>query len=145
MDHLPRTTVPLVLDGTRVMGSEKKTGYLALNRKEALKFIKQKKPYLYLKVMTDPSDVPLMERAECVITLDGGPGCHAAIICRMKNIDLLTNVQNVDLRLSVTYHPGERVGTYMDESGDDHYLDICRDEKHTVDGSRLTLETKIAR
>jgi phosphoenolpyruvate synthase/pyruvate phosphate dikinase len=43
-----------------------------------------------IKSMTEPEDVQKMKKSKGVITSQGGPACHAAIVCRMLDIPCIT-------------------------------------------------------
>lgn len=68
-------------------------------------------PVIFVRNMTLPEDVPTMRRAAAVVTSQGGPTCHAAIVCRALNIPCMTGVSNMivnsDQKIVAT-HLGER-------------------------------------
>jgi phosphoenolpyruvate synthase/pyruvate phosphate dikinase len=81
--------------GIRTFGQSEITGKLALSAKTAKLYSRKKSPFIYLSKMTEPSDVPIMEKAAAVATIDGGPSCHAAIICNMQGIPCITSLQSI--------------------------------------------------
>jgi len=50
---------------------------------------------VFVRPMTLPEDVPTMRKAAAVVTTQGGPTCHAAIVCRALNIPCMTGVQDM--------------------------------------------------
>lgn len=47
--------------------------------------------------MTDPADVKIIRKAAAVVTLEGGPACHAAINCHLFHVDCITGLTGRDL------------------------------------------------
>jgi phosphoenolpyruvate synthase/pyruvate phosphate dikinase len=45
--------------------------------------------------MTEPEDVEIMRKAEAVVTIEGGPTCHAAIVCVTMGVPCLTGVEKI--------------------------------------------------
>lgn len=54
-----------------------------------------KEPFVYIRPMTFPMDVQAMKRATVVVTTEGGPVCHAAIICKALRIPALIGVTSI--------------------------------------------------
>lgn len=87
-----KTLIPVTLQGTRVLGTSEVVGYLALTPGQARILEKKGKPYIFLKKMTEPEDVPIMKNAAAVLTTEGGVTCHAAIVCTALGTPCITNI-----------------------------------------------------
>lgn len=92
------TLTPITIRGIRIYGSNPIKGYLALTNKTASKFLKEKKDFILLKKMTEPEDVSLIREAAAVCTLEGGPGCHAAIVCSTMGVPCITNLAQLKFK-----------------------------------------------
>lgn len=93
------TTTPITIRGIRTFGNSPIKGYLALTTKTAKKFAADRKAFILFKKMTEPEDVPIMRQAAAVCTLEGGPACHAAIVCSTMGIPCVTNLSTLKLTL----------------------------------------------
>jgi len=135
-----KTTTPITLKGIRLFGTNEKQGIICHNQLFALAAIKEEKPFIYMREMTEPSDLAIMEKAEAVITSQGGPSCHAAIVCGMKGIDCL---------LDFSHHTYDYV-FYVDDTS---YIKLTTARngiftstqycEAVLDGDTLTIEVNI--
>lgn len=120
-------TVPVTVSGNRVFGTEDLEGYIALTNEKAEAFAKEGKPFFLLKQMTEPEDVEIMGKASAVCTVEGGPTCHAAIVCVTKGVPCLTSLRDISI-----------YDEYI--KAQNKHIDL--DSIATISSNKLTLEAK---
>jgi phosphohistidine swiveling domain-containing protein len=81
--------------GQRTYGKCDVDGIITSSKTKANTYIRKGKPFFWLKCMTEPEEMPIMCKAAAIITLQGGPTCHAAIVCATMGINCLTSVAKI--------------------------------------------------
>jgi len=59
-----------------------RTGIIAFTKSQYCGFLKNRLPIILVKKEISPDDLPLIQKAEGVLTLTGGMTSHAAVVCR---------------------------------------------------------------
>jgi phosphoenolpyruvate synthase/pyruvate phosphate dikinase len=78
--------------GTTIFHTDTIEGVLVTSMAECKKAFKARRNPILLRVMTEPSDVPLMKLCSAVLTVNGGVSCHAAIVCNIYGIPCVTGI-----------------------------------------------------
>ena len=72
----------------------------------AKKLMKSHTPFVWVRWMTEPSEMRIIEAAVGVMTIDGGITCHAAIVCAGMRKPCMVGCKDLKVHYHELYVPG---------------------------------------